>query len=46
MAKASVERSSGADWYLVSKTPLTGAKTMSQKMRVNCGRRAMSYGVV
>lgn len=36
MAKASVERSRGADWYLVSKTPLTGAKTISQKVRVNC----------
>ena len=36
MAKASVERSSGAVWKAVSKTPSTGAKRMSQNVRANC----------
>lgn len=40
MAKASVARSKGAVWKGVSKTPSTGAKRMSQKMRANCAWRA------
>ena len=39
MAKASDERSRGAVWKAVSKTPSTGAKRMSQNVRANCRRR-------